>query len=317
MNEFFTNIYANGALLVMWGALLFHYILPIPRSSQPAILWHKFAEILASKVNTNSNYSQSIISGTLAWMLMIIPALVICIALKPLMWQPQLYELALLLLALDWRSQEQLANQIGRALASEDKKLARNLLSPYVNRETDTLSSVGLGKASAETIIMGFGRNVVVVLFWYALLGGIGAFIYRLMIELARTWSPSRASFQPFGLPAIRAVALIEFIPLRLFSLLIVLGNKFGHSFKTMLMQSRAWPLPGPAWLLCSVGSKLELSLGGPAIYGEKKVVRAKIGGRVVPAAIHLAQIKTLLAWRILIWIIAESLILFLVHQGV
>lgn len=317
MNEIISTVYAEGALLIMWGALLLHYILPIPRASHPAILWHKFAEVLADKVNTNSNYSQSIISGTLAWLLMIIPAILFCIALKPLVWQPQLYELALLILALDWRNNGQLANKLSKALAKEDKVGARKLLEPFVNRETSTLSTVGLGKAGAETIIMGYGRNVAVVLFWYALLGATGAFIYRLMAELARAWSPSRSQFNPFGLPIVRAIAILEFLPLRLFSLFITLGNNSGKALQTIKSQSRSWPLPGPAWLLCAIGGKLELALGGPAIYGEQKVVRAKIGGRIVPSALHLSQIHSLLAWRLFLWIFIESLLLLIIHKGI
>lgn len=317
MDEIFHTLYANGALLVMWGALLFHLILPIPRSAHPVTLWHKFAEILADKVNTNSSYAQSQLSGTLAWILMILPALLVCIALKPLVWQPQLFELALLLLALDWRSQEQLANALASALGKEDKKLARSLLVPFVNRDTSTLSPLGLGKAGTETLIMGFGRNVVCVLFWYGLCGGIGAFIYRLLVELARAWSPSRARFQPFGLSIVRTVAIIEFVPMRLFTLLIIAGKGATQTLHRTLQQSRSWPLPGPGWLLCAVGNKLELSLGGPAIYGEQKTVRVKIGGRVVPAAIHLSQVHSLLAWRIFAWIILQSLCLFVLYRGV
>ncbi|HAS8147572.1 TPA: adenosylcobinamide-phosphate synthase, partial [Vibrio vulnificus] len=98
---------------------------------------------------------------------------------------PQLFELALLLLALDWRSNESLAKALIRAMANEDKPAARSLLSPYLNRETTTLSQLGIGKAAAETLIMGYGRNVVGVLFWFALSGGIGALMYRLTVELA------------------------------------------------------------------------------------------------------------------------------------
>ncbi|MDW3144600.1 adenosylcobinamide-phosphate synthase, partial [Vibrio sp. 2094] len=108
MEEIFQQFYANGALLVMWGALLFHLILPIPHSAHPATLWRKVAEQLAEKVNNHHSYSQSILSGSLALILMTLPCLVLLIALKPLVWQEPLYELALLLLALDWRSCETL-----------------------------------------------------------------------------------------------------------------------------------------------------------------------------------------------------------------
>lgn len=316
MDELITYLYANGTLLVMWGAVAFHLILPIPRNAHLVTLWRKFAEILADKVNTSSSYSQSLLSGTLAWLLMCLPAWVTLVALKPLVWQPQLFDLALLLLAFDWRSQELLANQLIGALSKEDKKYARSVLAPFVNRETDSLSALGLGKAGAETVIVGYGRNVIAVLFWYACLGGIGALMYRLIAELARAWAPSRAAFHPFGIPSVRLLAVLDFVPLRLFSLLIIIGRNASNTFSAMLQQSRLWPLPGPAWLLTAVGNKLSLALGGPAIYGDKKALRVKIGGRIAPSAFHLAQIQKLLAWRIFAWIALESAILLLVHQG-
>ncbi len=240
MQTLFDQVFANGVLLVMWGALLFHLILPIPHAAHPTTLWHKFAELLASKVNNNQNYSQSLISGTLAWGLMVLPSLVILLALQPLVWQSQLFELALLLLAIDWRNNEKLTNQLIKALGREDKATARQLLAPIVNRQTESLSSLGLGKAAVETIIMGYARNVVCVLFWYAIGGGIAALMYRLVVELARAWSPSRKQFSPFGSTAIKIVAILEFIPIRLFALMIVCGDKATHTFKMMLLQSRS-----------------------------------------------------------------------------
>ncbi|WP_278182649.1 cobalamin biosynthesis family protein [Vibrio misgurnus] len=317
MDNGFSHLYANGALLVMWGALLFHWLLPIPYAAHPLTLWHKFAQLLASKVNTPSSYRQTLLSGTLAWGLMIIPTLALLWALKPLVWQPQLFDLALLLIALDWRRQQTLANQLAQALAIDNKPQARELLQPLLNRQTAPLSALGLGKAGAETLIMGFGRNVVCVLFWYGLLGGSGALLYRLMAELARAWSPSRSAYQPFGLSAVRILVVLDWLPLRLFSLLIMFGKQAGSVYQAVREQSRSWPLPGPAWLLCAVSNKLQLSLGGPAMYGDKKSVRAKIGGRIAPAAIHLAQVHHLIAWRILVWIALESLLLLFIYRGV
>lgn len=316
MQAAFEHFYANGALLILWGALLFHLILPIPVSAHPATLWRAFARILADKVNNNNSDSQSLISGTLAWVLMTLPALAVLLALKPLVWQQQLFELALLLLAIDWRNSEKLATELANALAIEDKKLARSLLKPILNRETASLSPLGLGKAGAETILLGYGRNVVSVLFWYGLTGGIGAFMYRLIQELARAWSPSRQHFLPFGLPAIRILAVLDYLPLRLFSLLICIGKNGGTIFKKMFQQGKSWPTPGPAWLLASAGSKLELSLGGPAIYQNSKSVRPKMGGRIAPSAIHLAQLQKLLIWRLFFWILLQSIIMFSLYQG-
>lgn len=317
MEDLFQQLYSNGALLVLWGALLFHLILPFPREAHPAILWHKFAEQLADKVNTNNSYSQSILSGSLAWLLMMLPMLAVLVALKPLVWQPQLFELAFLLLAIDWRNTDKFTAQFVAALAREDKEQAKMLLKPLVNRSTEPLSLLGLGKAGSETLIMSYGRNVIGVLFWYALAGGIGAFFYRMSVELARAWSPSRQQFTPFGIPAIKIVAMLDFVPLRLFATMISCGQRASACVQLIRQQARSWPLPGPAWLIVSVGAKLELSLGGPAIYAGHKAVRAKLGGRIAPSAIHVAQVQKLLAWRMFAWIVIQSLVMGLIYQGI
>ncbi|ROV61190.1 cobalamin biosynthesis family protein [Vibrio ponticus] len=316
MEELFTQLFANGALLVMWGALICHWVLPIPREAHPAILWHKFAEQLANKVNVQSSYSQNLTSGTLAWLLMMLPMLIVLWALKPLVWQPQLYELAFLLLSLDWRNNQTFATQFTQLLADENSRAAKKLLAPLVNRSTDSLSLLGLGKAGSETLIMGLGRNVVAVLFWYALAGGIGAFMYRMAMELARAWSPSRQQFMPFGIPAVRILAVLDYIPLRLFALMILLGNRAQVSLTLLKQQAASWPLPGPSWLLITCGAKLELSLAGPAIYNGKKSVRAKLGGRIAPAAFHFAQLRKLLLGRLWLWVFIQSLVMGTIYQG-
>lgn len=317
MDDFLSHWYANGTLLVMWGALIANFFLPLPRAVHPMLIWQKFALILSDKVNTSTHYSQQLLSGTLAWMLMCLPAAALFIALQPLVWHPQLFQLALLMLALDWRNNNKLAKTLISALAQDSKAKARLALQPFVNRDTSPLSQLGLGKAGAETLVMSYGRNVIGVLFWYALLGGIGAFLYRMMVELARTWSPSRDEFSPFGLPAIKILAVLDFVPMRLFASLVSIGQRAGYALSLIRQQASSWPLPGPSWLLIAVGGKLQLSLGGPAMYRGKKRIRSKIGGRIAPSAIHLAQIKQLLAWRIIIWIVIQSCLLGVIYQGI
>ncbi len=316
MESFFEHFYSNGALLVLWGALLFHAILPISHRNHPVILWHRFAEQLADKVNNHHSHSQSTLSGYLSLAMMLLPCWILLVALQPLVWQDQLFQMALLILALGWRQTDTLARECTQAMAKEDKVKTRQLLSEHVNRETNTLSLLGLGKASAETLIVGVGRNTIGVLFWYAIGGGIAALMYRLTVELARAWSPSRQRFMPFGRPAIQLTALLDFIPMRLFSVMVAFGRQSKQAFAGIRQQAQSWPLPGPAWLLCSIGNKLQIALGGPAIYDGKKMERAKIGGRIAPAALHLAQIRALLNWRVFLWIILQSLSMGLVYKG-
>jgi adenosylcobinamide-phosphate synthase len=298
----------------MWSALLIQFILPIPRRAHPATLWHKFAQILATKVNTQGSYAQRSLSGGLASLLMLIPALLVLVALQTLVWQPALYDLALLLLALGWREQNILSGKLINALAKEDKQTARDLLAIQLNRQTRALSQVGLGKACTETLVVGQARQVIAVLFWYGILGGCGAFFFRLIIELHRAWSPAKPSFYPFGCTSAKIAAWSELLPVWLFSLLLMLGKNLANIWSQSRRQVISWSSFSTGWLLCVVGHQLNLSLGGPVIYEEKKTVRAKIGGRIVPSALHLSQVQRLLNQRTGLWIAGQSLIMLMIQ---
>lgn len=316
MNHFMENFYADGSLLVLWGALLLNWIIPIPKQSHLMVLWQKFGLILSDKVNKEDSHKQNLLSGTLASLLMIVPAVILLIALSPLVWQPQLFDLALLILALDFRNLRQLSSHLIDYLSKEDKYSARKLLDQWLNRKTSTLSLIGVGKAGVETMLVGTARNLICVLFWYGILGGIGALTYRIIAELHHTWSPSRASFHPFGLFTFKLLEVVEIVPVTLFAVLLFIGKDTMSHFRLILQQSVSWTSTHIGYLLAITGLKFNLSLGGPALYGNRKSVRAKLGGRVAPSSYHVALVQRYLTLRVIVWIVLQSIIMFFIHKG-
>ncbi|SMY37282.1 adenosylcobinamide-phosphate synthase [Photobacterium malacitanum] len=311
-SAFIASLTTNSSLLALWGALLLHWLLPIPHQLHPLRIWQRLALLIATRVNhPHESYSQRLLAGYLAWALMWLTALVLLIAINELVWYSTLFQLTLLWLALDWHHTADLSRQFNHAYNRHDKNHCRQLLAPHINRNTAVLSLLGLGKAGAETIILSYGRHVVGVLFWYAIGGGIGAILYRLAISLARAWSPTRAQYAVFGYPAIRIAAIVDIVPLRLLALLISVGHNSRAVIQGLRQQGEYWHLPGPGWLLVAIGHKLALSLGGPAIYNNIKMQRPRLGGRIAPAALHLSQIQQLITQRLYAWIIVESLLLY------
>jgi adenosylcobinamide-phosphate synthase len=301
-----------SSIFLLWGAVIVNVILPLDFSSHPARLWRQFAHLLAEKVNTNHSYTQDMISGTLACALMLLPALTVLMALGNLAGQIEYFNIALLIIALDWRHQLRFTNQMVQLLGQEDKANARLALSPIINRQVDTLSMVGLGKATVETLVVGQTRQVIGVMFWFAVGGGIGALIYRLACELQRAWSPAKPDFRPFGLASSRLVLILEWLPSHLFILLLLIGRNVGQIYSQAKTQVSRWPSPSTGWLLSVIGLKLQLALGGPAIYESKKAVRAKLGGRIAPSALHISQVATLINQRTLWWIVIQSILMVL-----
>ncbi len=304
-------------LLILWAGVILNLLLPLSYSAHPTRLWHQFAQLLASKVNSHRSYQQDSMSGALACALMLLPSLAILIALQTLAWQVEYFQLALLFLALDWRNQNQLANKMGDWLSREDKDKARQELASLLNRDVNTLSLLGAGKATVETLIAGQSRQVISVMFWFALSGGIGAFIYRLTCELHRAWSPSQPIYRPFGLATAQLLLILEWLPVRLFLLLILAGRNAAQVYSQAKQQYRSWISPSQGLLLATIGHKFQLSLGGPALYQNRqktniKSVRAKLGGRIAPAALHLSQVMRLLNQRTVLWLVLQSLVMFI-----
>lgn len=294
-------------LFILWAAVIVNLILPLPFSAHPARIWYQFAHLLASKVNTHRHYRQDFVSGSLACTLMLLPAMTVLFAIQNLAPEPHYFQFALLVLALDWRHQNQVANKMGHWLSEEDKDNARLELKPLLNRQVESLSLVGLGKATTEVIISGHSRHVIGVLFWFAIGGGIGAFMYRLVCELHRAWSPSQAGFRPFGLVCARLVLVLEWLPVRIFIGLLLIGKNRQSVWQGAKTQALSWPSPSQGWLLSVIGHKLQLSLGGPAIYANIKSVRAKLGGKIAPSALHISQLMTLLNQTTCYWLILQS----------
>lgn len=313
MNEAIALLTASPYLLALWGALALQWLLPLPAALHPLQIWQQLARAIADRVNHPDDAPrQQQLAGALAWSVMWLTVLVLLICLYQLVWIETAFHLLLLWIALDWRNTRQFSQAFIRHYSREDKQGCRFLLSTRINRHTDSLSLLGLGKAGAETQLLAYGRLVAGVLFWFGIAGGIGAILYRLAVSLARVWSPSRQQYRLFGLPAVRILALLDIVPLRLFAVLISLGQNVRVAWRGLASQGEAWLLPGPGWLLVATGHKLSLSLGGPAIYDTIKRERPRLGGPISPAALHLAQIDRLVNQRLIGWVILQSLLLLL-----
>ncbi|WP_434356860.1 cobalamin biosynthesis family protein [Parasalinivibrio latis] len=311
--DLLTILQHQSALLAMLGGLVLHWVMPVPDYINPLSYCRRFAQLLSDKVNHQTDSEQQRrLSGILSFAIIWLTLAVLLVATAQLVWQPAFYNLFLLWLALGWKPTHHLGQSLATSLSAEDKGTARLLLSSHLNRETDGLSMIGLGKAGAETLLMGYGRNVVSVLFWFALLGGVGAFLYSLTSTLARVWSPSRKQFDPFGRFSASVISILDIVPLRLFALLICCGKGFHSGFQALMNEGEKWRAPGAGWLLSSAGSKWELSLGGPAIYEGRKQERRKIGGQVVPAGYHLSLLNHTLQKRTLYWIAVQSVVMLI-----
>ncbi len=314
MQQLISEFYANGMVLCLWGAVIFHNLLPIPKVLHPLFYWRKMAQLIAKRaIKKQFSDAQRTQAGLMSFTLLILPVIALLIAFQELVWQPAFYHLALLLLSLSWSENREKTKKLTQLLQNVQNQEAKAFLKNSLNRDTDRLSTLGLIKAGSESIIMGYAKNVVTVLFCFTIGGGIAAFTYRLISELTNIWAPIKQDIQSFGLPTYNIAQGIEYIPHRLLALLITAGR----NVKSTIIQGNGWENKSNGWLLSSVAIHIDVALGGPVIYQGNKKARPQLGTNKTASIHDLTKIQTLITARIFVLLVIFSTLLLLIHGGV
>ena len=110
------------------------------------------------------------------------------------LWQSFLLYLALGELHLGKTSKE-----IAKLLVANKKFEAKQLLTPWLLRETDKLSSLGLAKSCFEMLLLRSIQNLFTIGLMFLIFGPLAALTSRLLIEMHYCWNPKNNSFSPFG----------------------------------------------------------------------------------------------------------------------
>jgi adenosylcobinamide-phosphate synthase len=227
-------------------------------------------------------------SGTLGFLVLIVPFITILAIFISLAEFPVFFELVLLLMAIQFQVIVKQCGKVSDALANNKKALARNLVSAIVVRETDKLSPVGVAKASIESLLLRFNQQFFTVVFWYFMLGGVGALTYRLLYEFSHCWNTKLQHFTYFGSPLAQLVKLLQWLPVRLAALTVVLGQDIGSAIKAYrnLPKHRNTHM----LLLSLQGGALGIELSGPTYYNGAKVRSPKCGGERVVRHIDIKR---------------------------
>lgn len=276
--SWFEPLQTGSALL--WLVLLLAVVLPLPPSYHPLTFFRFFAQKLAQKVNPDPHRSiaQLRLSGSLALLLAVLPFLALLYTGNWLMAWPELYQLLLLYLCLDFAPVRQRIIRLQQALSAQQLTLARDLASRVLLRQTRSLSSLGLSKAGIESLWLHFAQIWLNTLFWY-LIGGIWlAITVRLLLILQQEWSTKLSHNHHFGAPVSLLARYLLWPGYWLSFLLVCIRLRCRDAFR----QLQRAPVKTFDWAqsacLASACAGLGCRLGGPAIYeAATKTVRDKL----------------------------------------
>jgi adenosylcobinamide-phosphate synthase len=170
------------------------------------------------------------------------------------------------------RSLAREAQGVLQPCARADWVVARQRLSRIVGRDTQDLTPEEIYRACIETIAENTTDGVVAPLFYAALLGPIGMWLYKAINTLDSMVGYRNERYRRFGWASARADDAVNYVPARLTWLLLALaalltGGQGGRAFVIGWRDSRKHPSPNSAWSEAAMAGALAIQLGGSSRY--------------------------------------------------
>lgn len=246
------------------------------------------------------------LAGVLAWMLAVLPWVLLALMLRklhPLAHWP--VDIALLYFALGGRSLAEHAEAIAAPLAAGELDLARERTSWIVSRDVASLDAAGVARAGTESVLENGNDAVFGALFWFVLAGGPGVLLFRLANTLDAMWGYRTERYLRFGWAAARIDDLLNVVPARLTALTYALLGRTWRALACWRDQAAAWDSPNAGPVMAAGAGALGVRLGGAASYHGREEVRPPLGEGRAPDAASIRAAVALVRRGSLLWLAA------------
>ena len=243
--------------------------------------WHPLVGFgtLASRLEATLNASgRRRLRGLLAWSLLVLPPVALAVWAIPPGLPGWLIDAILLYLSLGGRSLGEHARRVADDLGNGDLAAAREHVGWMVSRQTENLDAAAVAGACIESTLENGNDAVFGALFWFALLGGPGAVLFRLANTLDAMWGYRNERFAEFGWAAARADDVLNYVPARLTALSYALGGRTRTALRCWRLQTAGWKSPNAGPVMAAGAGSLGLALGGPAVYHGRIEQRPLLG---------------------------------------
>jgi len=249
--------------------------------------------------------------GMLAWLVAVVPAVALAIALHALLsaWSGLLgflFDVGVLYLTLGFRQFSHGFTLIQAAVKTGDIDRARELIGAWRKESVPERDREEIIRLTIEEALVASHRHVFGVLLWYVLLPGpSGAILYRLALTLARRWGGSGE----FGGFARQVAFILDWPAVRLSAAAFAVVGDFEDAIYCWRTQAREWLSPNEGVLLAAAAGAMGVRLGLPLQTPEGIVPRPELGlgdtadGRFLDATVGLL-------WRALVvWVVVLVLL--------
>lgn len=241
--------------------------------------------------------------GLLAWSLIVLPFVALACWATPHNVLGWAIDAGLLYLALGGRSLAEHAARVAGDLAAGDLAAARRHVGWMVSRDTRELDESGVAKACVESTLENGNDAVFGALFWFVLLGGPGAVLFRLANTLDAMWGYKNERFQQFGWAAARIDDALNYLPARLTALSYALFGKTRTALASWRAQAPTWESPNAGPVMAAGAGSLGLALGGAAIYHGRREERPTLGAGRPARGDDIVRVLQLVRRSLALWL--------------
>lgn len=277
-------------LLVVLIVVLIERRFAIDASYHPGTLWRFIALKLAKKTAKNSPKQQRL-SGAISTVMLLFIGIVIVYTILVFAIYPWFFDAIFLLLAINSYSILRHCKSVYQSLKHNKKNLAKEQLTSLCVRDTQSLSTMGIVKATIEGAVQQFSLNYLIPITLYLLTGSIGLIIYGLLNALGRYWNPKQKAWRHFGKFPQYLMGLIS-LPFHCLQALLI---AFLFGFKHLSIKRNSWHRFGTGALLATTANAMNRELGGAVMYDGIKIRRRKLGTRYHPDIADLPHLYRLL----------------------
>lgn len=312
MTPFFSpNLFSATVPQPLWLPLAALLAVALDRLLGEARRWHPLAGFgrLAAQfehlLNRGSGKMPRRLGGVLAWCMVVLPWVALSFLVTPQNRIGWVVHAVLLYLAIGGRSLFEHALRVADDLAHGDLEAARQHVGWMVSRDTGALDTTGVATACVESTLENGNDALFGALFWFALLGGPGAVLYRLANTLDAMWGYRSPRFLHFGWAAARLDDALNYFPARLTALSYTLCGQAASALHCWRTQAPCWDSPNAGPVMAAGAGSLGVCLGGAAIYHGHQEERPLLGrGRAVRGE-DIARAVRLIRRALWLWLLA------------
>jgi len=242
--------------MILLLALALEWLIGDPQSRyHPVVLFGRWAAWCESFLYVDERRR-----GLIAWLLVIaVPFTLLMIGHGLLGWP---FDVVLLWVSIGWKS---LFEHVQAVLDATTVKQARFSISKIVSRDTSKMSKSDARRAALESLAENASDAVVAPLFWFLLLGPLGAAIYRMVNTLDAMWGYRNARYLSFGWCAAKVDDAANWLPARMTARLMLWAGK-SVPWADIRQQAATHTSPNAGWPEVALAYAADVRLGGPVL---------------------------------------------------